>query len=59
MSERNGWKSSRSYAVLRLHNYDHSEIILTIGYSKTVEAFLKSAWKDRNFTVICAESSPS
>lgn len=59
MSERNVWTSRRSYAVLRPHNYDHSEIILTIGYSKTVEAFLKSAWKDRNFTVICAESSPS
>ncbi len=36
-----------------------SEIILTLGMSKTVLAFLKAAWKDRNFTVIVAETSPS
>jgi translation initiation factor eIF-2B subunit beta len=35
------------------------EIILTIGMSRTVLAFLKAAWKDRNFTVIVAETSPS
>ncbi|KAK4689889.1 translation initiation factor eIF-2B subunit beta, partial [Tremellales sp. Uapishka_1] len=36
-----------------------SEIILTMGHSKTVEAFLKQAFRDRKFTVIVAESSPS
>nr|XP_018260123.1 translation initiation factor eIF-2B subunit beta [Kwoniella dejecticola CBS 10117]OBR82281.1 translation initiation factor eIF-2B subunit beta [Kwoniella dejecticola CBS 10117] len=36
-----------------------SEIILTMGHSKTVEAFLKQAYKDRKFTVVVAESAPS
>lgn len=36
-----------------------SEVILTMGYSRTVEAFLKQAFKDRKFTVIVAESAPS
>ena len=36
-----------------------SEIILTIGHSKTVEAFLKSAGHYRNYTVIVAETGPS
>ncbi len=36
-----------------------SEIILTIGHSKTVEAFLKSAGHYRNYTVIVAETAPS
>jgi translation initiation factor eIF-2B subunit beta len=35
-----------------------SEIILTIGMSKTVEAFLKQAASDRNFTAIVAEAGP-
>ena len=30
-----------------------------MGHSKTVEAFLKQAFKDRHFTVIVAESAPS
>jgi hypothetical protein len=37
----------------------NSEIILTLGHSKTVEAFLKQAYRDRKFTVIVAESAPS
>ena len=36
-----------------------SEIILTIGMSKTVESFLKSAAHYRNYTVIVTESGPS
>lgn len=36
-----------------------SEIILTMGHSRTVEAFLKQAYKDRKFTVVVAESAPS
>ncbi|KAF7970213.1 hypothetical protein HWV62_8451 [Athelia sp. TMB] len=35
------------------------EIILTIGKSRTVEAFLKSAAHTRNYTVIVAETGPS
>ena len=36
-----------------------SEIILTLGESRTVEAFLKSAAHHRNYTVIVAETAPS
>lgn len=36
-----------------------SEIILTLGHSKTVEAFLKAAAHYRNYTVIVAETGPS
>jgi len=35
------------------------EIILTIGKSRTVDAFLKSAAHHRNYTVIVAETGPS
>ncbi|KAF9447670.1 nagb/rpia/CoA transferase-like protein [Macrolepiota fuliginosa MF-IS2] len=35
------------------------EIILTLGMSKTVEAFLKTAAHNRNYTVIVAETAPS
>ncbi|KIL69951.1 hypothetical protein M378DRAFT_190304 [Amanita muscaria Koide BX008] len=35
------------------------EIILTLGHSKTVEAFLKSAAHNRNFTAVVAETAPS
>lgn len=40
-------------------NIFYSEIILTIGNSKTVESFLKGAGHYRNFTVIVAETGPS
>lgn len=36
-----------------------SEIILTLGYSKSVEKFLKSVPKDRKFEVVVAEASPN
>lgn len=36
-----------------------SEIILTLGHSRTVETFLKQAHRDRKFTVIVAESAPT
>jgi translation initiation factor eIF-2B subunit beta len=32
---------------------------MTLGYSRTIEAFLKAAGKNRKFTVIIAETSPS
>ncbi|KAK1217400.1 GCD complex subunit gcd7 [Marasmius sp. AFHP31] len=35
------------------------EIILTLGMSKTVESFLKTASHHRNYTVIVAETAPS
>lgn len=35
----------------------YREVILTLGYSRTVEHFLKQAGKDRNFQVIIAETS--
>ncbi|KAF8163534.1 hypothetical protein B0H34DRAFT_781223 [Crassisporium funariophilum] len=35
------------------------EIILTLGMSKTVEAFLKTAGHVRNYSVIVAETAPS
>ncbi|CRK87368.1 CLUMA_CG001170, isoform A [Clunio marinus] len=36
-----------------------SEIILTLGYSKSVEKFLKSVPKERKFEVVVAECAPS
>lgn len=36
-----------------------SEIILTLGYSKSVEKFLKSVPKDRKFEVVVAEGAPN
>jgi translation initiation factor eIF-2B subunit beta len=36
-----------------------AEVILTLGHSRTVEAFLKAAFRDRKFTVIVLESAPS
>jgi hypothetical protein len=36
-----------------------SEIILTIGKSSTVEAFLKAAAPYRKYTVIIADTAPS
>lgn len=35
------------------------EVVFTMGYSKTVEIFLKAAAKDRKFTVIVAECAPN
>lgn len=36
-----------------------SEIILTLGYSKSVEKFLKAVPKERKFEVVIAECAPS
>ena len=43
------------YAVEQLHE---GEIILTIGHSRTVEAFLKTAARKRKFAVVVAETAP-
>lgn len=36
-----------------------SEIVLTLGMSRTVESFLKKAAIDRNYTALIAEAAPS
>ncbi|XP_057373397.1 translation initiation factor eIF-2B subunit beta-like [Daphnia carinata] len=41
-----------------LEHIHANEIIMTIGYSKTVFAFLKTAARDRAFQVIVAECAP-
>jgi translation initiation factor eIF-2B subunit beta len=62
---RNAKDHIHSESVHTLHGSVHclilciSEIILTLGYSKTVEAFLKSAHHSRNFSVIVAETAPT
>lgn len=50
------------YDTVSKNAKDHvhsDEIILTLGMSRTVEAFLKAAAHHRNFTVIVAETGPS
>lgn len=49
------------YDTVSKNAKDHihsDEIILTLGMSRTVEAFLKSAAHHRNYTVIVAETAP-
>lgn len=41
-----------------LEHIHANEIIMTMGHSKTVFAFLKTAAKDRVFQVIVAECAP-
>ncbi|KAJ9090932.1 hypothetical protein QFC19_009358 [Naganishia cerealis] len=56
------WESCAKGAKEHVHSSNTTldrEIILTVGYSKTVEAFLKAAFKERTFTVIVAETAPS
>ncbi|GAA5836241.1 hypothetical protein JCM9279_002238 [Rhodotorula babjevae] len=51
-----------TYRSVGEQSTDHihsGEFILTIGHSKTVEAFLKHAARKRKFTVIVAETAPS
>ncbi|RHZ65124.1 hypothetical protein Glove_319g118 [Diversispora epigaea] len=42
-----------------MENIHSNEIIMTIGKSRTVEYFLKTAAKKRKFSVIVAETSPT
>ncbi|XP_064387287.1 translation initiation factor eIF2B subunit beta-like [Halichondria panicea] len=51
-----GASNIASQALDHIHS---SEVIMTAGYSKTVEAFLKAAARKRKFEVIVAESAPS
>lgn len=41
-----------------LEHIHSNEVIMTIGYSRTVEAFLKEAARKRKFQVIVAECAP-
>lgn len=45
--------------LIHLAVFSSREVIMTIGKSKTVEAFLKAAARKRKFTVIVAETAPS
>ncbi|GAA5884783.1 hypothetical protein JCM6882_005392 [Rhodosporidiobolus microsporus] len=49
----------RSVGEQSLDHIHSGEFILTIGHSKTVEAFLKNAARKRKFTVIVAETAPT
>lgn len=51
--------SASNIASQALDHIHSSEVIMTAGYSKTVEAFLKAAARKRKFEVIVAESAPS
>ncbi|GAA5969872.1 hypothetical protein JCM11641_008070 [Rhodosporidiobolus odoratus] len=51
--------TDRSVGEQSLDHIHSGEFILTIGNSKTVEAFLKNAARKRKFTVIVAETAPS
>lgn len=52
------FNSEIDISVQALEHIHANEIIMTIGYSKTVSAFLKTAAKDRVFQVIVAECAP-
>lgn len=52
-------RRNKSLDPTRANLSPHSEFILTIGQSNTVEHFLKNASRKRKFTVIVAESAPS
>lgn len=51
--------SADHIALQALEHIHVKEIIMTLGHSSTVEAFLKAAAKKRSFHVIVAESAPS
>ena len=46
------------FPIQALEHIHANEVILTVGRSKTVEAFLKNAAKERKFQVIVAECGP-
>ncbi|PIK58165.1 putative translation initiation factor eIF-2B subunit beta-like [Apostichopus japonicus] len=51
--------SADSIATQALEHIHSSEVIMTMGKSRTVEAFLLNAGKSRKFQVIVVESAPS
>lgn len=51
--------STENLAAQAAEHIHSSELILTLGHSRTVERFLKSAAKQRNFEVVVAECAPA
>jgi len=51
--------SAESIAIKSLEQISSDQVILTLGKSKSVEAFLKYAYKKIKFQVIVAEGGPS
>ncbi|XP_005343419.1 translation initiation factor eIF-2B subunit beta [Microtus ochrogaster] len=50
--------TTENIAAQALEHIHSNEVIMTIGYSRTVEAFLKEAARKRKFHVIVAECAP-
>lgn len=62
MIEELSWSDKFSLKVLCTYYYDSllfSEVIMTIGKSRTVEEFLIRAAQKRKFQVIVAETAPT
>lgn len=51
--------SAENLAAQAAEHIHSSELILTLGHSRTVENFLKSAAKQRKFEVVVAECAPA
>lgn len=50
--------TTENIAAQALEHIHSNEVIMTIGFSRTVEAFLKEAARKRKFHVIVAECAP-
>lgn len=50
--------SAENLAAQAAEHIHSSELIMTLGHSRTVERFLKSAAKQRKFEVVVAECAP-
>lgn len=50
--------TTENISTQALEHIHSNEVIMTIGYSRTVEAFLKEAARKRKFHVIVAECAP-
>lgn len=50
--------TTENIAAQALEHIHSNEVIMTIGFSRTVEAFLKEAAQKRKFHVIVAECAP-
>lgn len=50
--------TTENIAAQALEHIHSNEVIMTIGYSRTVEAFLQEAARKRKFHVIVAECAP-
>ncbi|MBV95608.1 Translation initiation factor eIF-2B subunit beta, partial [Eschrichtius robustus] len=53
-----GKGTTENIAAQALEHIHSNEVIMTIGFSRTVEAFLKEAARKRKFHVIVAECAP-